>query len=460
MKNLRKDSGFFRPGLSNFSSIQTLFGDFINDRTSPSLLKNYHDEKAKILTEKKWDNGAPYERVIETNEDLKEILQNPKIIKNSICIIEPADHVGKNLIGEDVRASSNIASLCQFISDCDSILIPLWKTGKLDNKLLIDLLQNSLAVFVEGGHPTVKDSNSFKDLNISLDELQELTEELILSRGLKTAPSIFICLGHQLAAQAHIRLIKKAVNQIVNLMKPEVVCSKCHYENLLNTCKEIINTGENLSIYKDDDTQDDIPEIEVAKGWDDPCFAVALNEVPEVGQVELLHYSHNGIHQSKDFPKLLLHHELTSEQNVGIVEQSVTFEKNLNIVMFHSDEVNEEAILFANWAYGKLHNAIAPIRKNISVSEFSWLLSLPDSIEIVCSTSAQGKLCTQVSATCINYTDYETQHKRRSFTFQFHPELLEDLREFNKSGMPSYEKLKNDDGIRMLIRVIYESITD
>ena len=43
MKNLRKDSGFFRPGLSNFSSIQTLFGDFINDRTSPSLLKKYHD---------------------------------------------------------------------------------------------------------------------------------------------------------------------------------------------------------------------------------------------------------------------------------------------------------------------------------------------------------------------------------------------------------------------------------
>ena len=64
MKNLRKDSGFFRPGLSNFSSIQTLFGDFINDRTSPSLLKAYHDKKAKILTEKKWDNGAPYERVI------------------------------------------------------------------------------------------------------------------------------------------------------------------------------------------------------------------------------------------------------------------------------------------------------------------------------------------------------------------------------------------------------------
>ena len=67
MKFSRTKPGFFRPGLSNFSSIQTLLGDFINDRTSPSLLKDYHDKKAKIHTEKKWDNGAPYERVIETN---------------------------------------------------------------------------------------------------------------------------------------------------------------------------------------------------------------------------------------------------------------------------------------------------------------------------------------------------------------------------------------------------------
>ena len=38
------------------------------------------------------------------------------------------------------------------------------------------------------------------------------------------------------------------------------------------------------------------------------------------------------------------------------------------------------------------------------------------------------------------------------------PEI--DLREFNMSKLPTYDKLKNDDGIRMLIRVIYESITD
>ena len=125
MQLSRTKPGFFRPGSSDFSSIQTLLGDFINDRTSSSLLKKLHESKSKELTKNSWSSGEPFERVIENNDDLKEILKNPEIYKNSVCIIEPADHVGKNLIGEDVRASSNISSLCQYIADCDSILIPL-----------------------------------------------------------------------------------------------------------------------------------------------------------------------------------------------------------------------------------------------------------------------------------------------------------------------------------------------
>ena len=36
--------------------------------------------------------------------------------------------------------------------------------------------------------------------------------------------------------------------------------------------------------------------------------------------------------------------------------------------MFHSDEVNEEAILFANWAYQLLHNALIPCRHIVANS--------------------------------------------------------------------------------------------
>ena len=444
--------GFFRPGLSNYSTIQTLLGDFINDRTSDSLIKDLHENKIEQFSNSILKEDGNYKKIITKNDHLIEVINNPTLYKNSICILEPADHVGTNLLGEDVRASNNISFLTQYIADCDSILIPLWRSEELDNKLLMELLINCFAYVIEGGHPTLKDPKSFSNLNINLYQLQEMTDQMILSRGLKTAPAIFICLGHQLAAQSHIRLIKKAVNEIKNNSKTNLLNSMYFYKNLVNVCDKIIYTGENLSIYKN--------QQEVAKGWDDPCFAVALNEEPEVGKVELLHYSHEGEHPNKEFLKLLIHHELTSHQDIGIVEQSITYEKDLNIVMFHSDEVNEEAILFANWSYGQLHKALTPLRKQISVSNMSWLLKLPTSIEIVCSTSSQDKICTEVAATCINYRDYETHHVRRSFSFQFHPELLDDLREFKNSVLPTYKKLKLDDGIRMLVRVIYESITD
>ena len=66
---MREKAGYFRPGLSNFSSIQTLLGDFINDRNSPSLLKDLHSEKSKFLSNNKWGTGEPYERVVENNSD-------------------------------------------------------------------------------------------------------------------------------------------------------------------------------------------------------------------------------------------------------------------------------------------------------------------------------------------------------------------------------------------------------
>ena len=83
----------------------------------------------------------------------------------------------------------------------------------------------------------------------------------------------------------------------------------------------------------------------------------------------------------------------------------------------------------------------------------------PTSVEIVCSTRVNGEVCTEVAATCINYLDYQTQKIRKSFTFQFHPELLEDLSTFHKN-MPDFKSLKDDDGIRLLSRVMYRMLID
>ena len=67
---------------------------------------------------------------------------------------------------------------------------------------------------------------------------------------------------------------------------------------------------------------------------------------------------------------------------------------------------------------------------------------------------------TECSCTCINYKDFETRVIRRSFTCQFHPELLDDLREIGKRCEPSYSELKQSDGIRLLARLLYEGMQE
>ena len=161
-------SGFFRPGKSNRTSIEFLLADFINDRDSNSLLEPFYDKKLDLLANCQWGEEGPLEKVVRSNDDLKEILKEPKIYKNSICIIEPAKHVGTNPKGNEVKASINIAYLSQYIADCDSILIPLWETGPLNKELLIELITSCTMCFIEGGYPTLKDYKSFDNENICL----------------------------------------------------------------------------------------------------------------------------------------------------------------------------------------------------------------------------------------------------------------------------------------------------
>ena len=110
--------------------------------------------------------------------------------------------------------------------------------------------------------------------------------------------------------------------------------------------------------------------------------------------------------------------------------------------MFHSNEVNEEAVLFANWAYKLLHDTIVPMRYQIAVSPLSWLLNLPYAVEILSQTAVDEITWTEVSTTCIYYKDWETHTIRRSFTCQFHPELMADIRDIGKRDGPRYAGVK------------------
>ena len=448
----RQQPGYISHSGSQFESIHILLGKFLADRHSPSPL-----QECNLLGENpefQWGKGDPLEKVINSETDLETLLANPQLFRNAVAVIEPWEHVGYNPLGEHVRASLNVAYILQKIADCDSILLPIWSSGNLDRERLIAAISSGLAIIMEGGDPSVRDPATFAGSNTSHDDLIRLTEEILLSRTPTSAPAIFICLGHQLAAQAHITLIKRAVKDVLTLESLEHDTKGKVLGHLQRICREIQAMGESLEIKKRDGRI-------VAKGWDHPEFAVAVNEAKEVGSRRLLHYESPDPEDISGIPDALIWaHEVTADIHEGVIDTSIAYEHNLNIAMFHSDEVNEEAMLFANWAYRLIHEALIPCRHIIANSPLSWIIRLPDALEILCSTEENGEVVTECSATCINYQDFETREIRRSFSCQFHPELLADLRVVGMRQPPSYSELKNDDGARLFARLLYAGMQE
>lgn len=450
-RNWRLRPGYLSESDSDFEAIHVLIGQFLADRHSPNPLPD-----TSLLTENtkfEWGYGKPLEKVIQSQADLAFLMQHPALFRNAISIIEPWEHVGENPLGEDVRASLNVAYIAQKIADCDSILFPMWSSGRLDPNVVVPLITSGLAVVVEGGDPSVRDASTFNGAQCSLPDLHSLVEKLLISRSPTSALALFICLGHQLAAQAHINLIKQSVQQVLSLEALPRDRDGKMLKALKRVCQEIETVGSTLVITKRNGHI-------IAGGWDHPEFAVGPNEHKEVGDRRLHHY------QSPDgerlgIPQALISaHEVTADEYEGVIDTTIAYEREVNIAMFHSDEVNEEAILFANWAYRSLHDAIIPYRSIVAGSRLAWLLKLPDAIEILCSTAIDDEIVTECSATCIIYKDFESKQIRRSFTCQFHPELLSDLRTVGMSEPPTYARLKTDDGARLFARLLYEGMQE
>ncbi len=450
-KNWRLKPGYLSAGGSDFESVHILMGRFLADRTSVDPLA----EKELFASDGKfeWGHAQPLEKVINSPEDLDFLLKNPSLFRNSITIIEPWEHVGFNHLGEDVRASKNVAFIAQKVADMDSILLPVWSSGVLDLEIVIPAITSGYAVIVEGGDPSTYDAATWTSPVCPRSDMFALVEKLLISRSPTSAPAIFICVGHQLAAECHIQLIRRAVKEVLAMTYEAGSGDYIALKSLQEVCDRIEAMGKTLVVKKRDGRT-------VATGWNDEHFAVTRNESKEVGDRVLLPY------QSADgdaigIPWELIHaHDVTADAHEGVIDTTIQYEREVSISMFHSDEVNEEAILFANWAYRSIHDAIVPYRHAIAASSLSWLIQLPDSIEILCSTAHDGEIITECSATCINYKDFETKKIRRSFTCQFHPELLSDLRAIGSGEAPSYSTLKNDDGVRLFVRLLYAGMQE
>jgi hypothetical protein len=221
--------------------------------------------------------------------------------------------------------------------------------------------------------------------------------------------------------------------------------------SLRRVCDRICAAGETLPVIKSGEI--------VAHGWHDSAFAAARNEGFEIGTRRLLPYVRHA--NSNHIPgELHDTHALIADELEGVIDTMISLERELRIEMFHGDEVNEEAALFANWAYKLLHDTIVPIRYTLAVSRIAWMLNLPYAIEILSQTQVDSDSLTEVGTTCISYKDWETHNIRRSFTCQFHPELMADIRDIGRRPGPRYSELKENDGIRLFIRLLYHGMQE
>jgi hypothetical protein len=456
MKSLSPETLGWRtlPGLlgrhaSSPQSVHALLGYFLKDRISPTPFPGRDQLAIEGLFD--WGVARPLEKVIASDDHLRVLLEMPEIYRQSIGVVEPWSSVGTNPRGEPVRASKNLAYVFQQVADADTVLFPVWQSGVRSPERLANVLSAGLATIVQGGCPSVHDASSFDGSSVGLEDMLRLVDQLLLRRSTASGPSIFICLGHQLAAASHIRLLQRAVREMAALSKLPLDPSGRVLNALQRTGERIARMGDRLQVVKQGQPR--------AIGWHDPDFAVASNEGVEVGTRALLPYARRD--DETHIPRELHEtHALVADELDGVIDQVLSFEREITVEMFHADEVNEEAALFANWAYKTLHDTIVPLRHVLAVSPVAWLLSLPYAVEILGQTRVDAHSLTEVGTTAIYYKDWETHRVRRSFTCQFHPELMDDIRDIGGRTGPRYQELKQHDGVRLLIRLLYHGMQE
>jgi len=143
--------GYSSDSGSDVESVHILLGRFLTDRNSadPLTETELFSPDGKFA----WGAAQPLEKVITSESDLNFLAQNPNLFRNAITIIEPWEHVGHNDLGEEVRASKNVAFMAQKIADCDSILFPVWSTGILDLDKVVPIISSLYGSSFRRGKP-------------------------------------------------------------------------------------------------------------------------------------------------------------------------------------------------------------------------------------------------------------------------------------------------------------------
>jgi GMP synthase-like glutamine amidotransferase len=378
---------------------------------------------------------------INTYKDIWPYYSKPLFWQSSFSVIEPWEHVGEHN-GVEVRASQNFYNFFSRIMGSHTMVFPIYSEDFEieEHDEFVAYLNQSACIVVEGGDQSTYDSDTFVE-SLSQKQLFAVTSKLILSRGINTCPQIYICLGHQCTAEAHVSILKEFVTQMEG---------KRHFKDLsplIRAADDIRAMGESVKIIRRNGDM-------VCQGWEHPMFAVRNMLQKEIGLSTLEEYTFKERHISEELVKAYKENEVffsKSTRNLDLFGRSAP--------MFHGDEVNPEAIYFANWAYLKLHPIVEKCKQYIIGTSLVWLLNLPCGVRILASSVQNSKVCTSVASTQIYYKKIGFPRTLRTYTVQFHPELItEEVGDLNHQLESDYEILSKHGHI--LADMVFSSLHD
>lgn len=365
--------------------------------------------------------GASPLRLVRSLQDVQSLGAMP------VVILEPWEHVGHNVHGEEVRASHNVAHVVATGLGLSCACVPLWELAcPMPAEDLARALEGR-ALVLEGGAPDVYDPSTYTHPACPRSYLFDLYK-LLLRRRAKMGPCVFICLSHQMAAACLVELVKDAVRELA-LMEGQGA----------TLAEEIAAVGREVRVMKKDGV--------VAVGFQEEKFATARNEMVEAALLQLHAFDRPAQRSgpgADEFAACVEAHGISAGKRDGKIETMMKEESDgLFIAMFHGVEVNVEGVLFANWALGKLKGACGIL---------PWLGELPSAVEIVASTRRKdtNAVVTDVASMRIDYENDGTD-TQSFYTCQFHPELCGELRDARVLAPKPYGV---EDGSRLLAGVL------
>ena len=389
------------------NAARQLFDAFLADRHSPNPL------------------GPRKPRVGRRIHDLASV--DPIDLRESVLVIEPWGHVGRRPNDNSgVIASENIAYIVDQILGTPTLIVPAWRTGVGNPRRFAALARNAMLVAFEGGEPDVHEAESFTAAYPRRAATRSLVELILMG-----VPFVGICLSHQLAAQAHVELLREVVQRFETSGIPA-------FAAVASAIREV---GDRLPVKKGYGT--------VAFSWKDETFAVARNEQASYSNTQLHPYKHNALDH---VPAMVSDaHQLVSNEYDAIIDVALRHENEIHIQTFHGNEVSEESIRFVCWAYQRIQTALKTYSTEAAAnSQLQELLGMPLGVEILASThDPDGSPLCEVAATG---TYWEGGHT--AITTQFHPELDHSLLTTSEGWTPSWEDMKRSDGIRLLVRML------